>query len=154
MNLPLIVGVIFLLFGIYMLGHAISCYKKAKLSRHWPAVKGRLTTVKLWGPRLVDGKTIDAEKLDVAYSYTVDGISHHARSVSFYTMVYPETLAFARQHAVGSDISVYYNPRNHAEAVLISGLNKNKPYSDLILGALAVIVGATLALLAWFRIIG
>ncbi|SNY43129.1 Protein of unknown function [Arsukibacterium tuosuense] len=154
MNLPLMAGVAFLLFGIYLLKHAISRYKKAKMSRHWPVVDGRLTEVKLWGPRLVDGKTTDAEKLNVAYSYVVDGTAHSGRRASFYTMVYPETLDFARRHAVGSDIAVYYNPRNPADAVIITGLKKDKPYSDVILGVLAVVIGAVIAVLAWFNVIG
>jgi hypothetical protein len=68
--------------------------------------------------------------------------------------MYPETLEFADQYPVNSDIKIYYNPKNPSESVLIPGPRKDKPYSDLILGLLGVIIGVAIAVLSWRGIIG
>jgi len=153
-NIPFIAGIAFALFGIYMLIHAMTGYRKALASSSWPSVNGILTDVRLWGLRRIDGEMKDVEKLIVEYDYEVSGQKYTGRSPTFYTLVYPETLEFAQRHPAGSNIKVHYNPEDPSESVLITGVKKNKPYSDLILGALGVITGAVIATLGWMEIIG
>ncbi len=146
-----IVGIAFAVFGLYMLLHAVSNFKRAAASAKWPTVQGLLSEVRLWGPRLIDGKMQEAEKLAVKYSYDVESASYTGASPANYTLVYPETVAFAERHTAGNEITVYYNPKNPAESVLLPGLKRDKPYSELVLGAIAVIVGGAVAALGFSR---
>ena len=74
--------------------------------------------------------------------------------MSYFTLVYPETMEFAEAHPEGSELQVYYDPLNPAESVLVPGPRADKRYSDLILASLGVGVGVVLALLGWLEILG
>lgn len=129
-------------------------YKNALASESWPSVNGRLTDVRLWGKRRIDGEMKEAEKLIVEYEYEIDGLKYTGTSATFYTLVYPETLEFFKHYPKGSDVKIYYNPKDPVESVLIPGLKKNQPYSEFILGGLGIAVGAVIAALGWAGIIG
>ncbi|MBL1458310.1 MAG: DUF3592 domain-containing protein [Methylophaga sp.] len=154
MNIALLAGLALTLLGIYLLKHSLSSYQKALASQRWPSVNGQLTDVLLWGSRNIGGEIKDVEKLNVEYNYQINGQNYTGTLPTFYTLMYPETLEFANQHPVNSDIKIYYNPKNPSESVLIPGPRKDKPYSDLILGFLGVIIGAAIAVLSWMGIIG
>jgi hypothetical protein len=82
MNIPLLAGSLFAIFGIYLLGRALSDYQKAVASLECPGVEGLLTGLRLWGKRNIDGEMQDAEKLIVGYEYKfkggqVSGEYHH-----------------------------------------------------------------------------
>ena len=154
MNIALLAGSALTLFGIYLLKHSVTSYQKAVASQRWPSVTGQLTEVLLWGSRNLGGQIKEVEKLNVEYNYQINGQNYTGTLPAFYTVMYPETLEFANQHPVNSDIKIYYNPKNPSESVLIPGPRKDKPYSDLILGFLGVIIGAAIAVLSWMGIIG
>ncbi|WP_127560322.1 DUF3592 domain-containing protein [Saccharospirillum alexandrii] len=154
MNLPLLAGLAFALFGIYLLFHSIANYRHAKASQGWPSVVGRLVEVQLWKKRLIEGEMKDAEHVKVAFSYQVNGRDYTGRLPTFYTLVYPETVEFAERYPVGSEVQVYYNPVNPADAVLVPGLKKDKPYSELILAVICLGVGIAVAVLGWLGVIG
>jgi len=153
MNTPFIVGIGFSLFCLYFLKFSLSSFKKAKESESWPTTQGRMTKVKLWGKRSVDGVHQDAENLSVIYEYTINDISYTSHIVAFYTQVYPETFKFAQDNPVESSITVYYNSINSSESVLISGLG-DKPYSGLILSTMGIIAGISVTISAWLGKIG
>ncbi len=153
MNIPVIAGAIVALFSLYMLTYAIRSYKKSLASEGWPTVNGKLVKVHLWGGRNVDGEMKEVEKLDVKYEYTVQEAPYTGTAVTYYTLVYPETAEFADRHPLNSNISVYYNPENPSESVLMAGPRKdNKRYSDIILGSLGVIVGVLIAVAGWLGV--
>ena len=68
--------------------------------------------------------------------------------------MYPETFNFAQDHPENSNMNVFFNPSDPSESVLIPGLRKDKPYSDLIIAVFAIIIGIALAVSAWFGVIG
>jgi len=146
MNIPLLAGSVFALFGVYLLGHAIASYKSAVASQSWPTTDGQLTDLRLWGKRNIDGEMKDAEKLAVEYRYEINGLKYTGRSAAFYTLVYPKTVEFAERYSSGRGITIYYNPSDPSESVIVPGRNPDKPYSDLIMGALGVVIGAVIAL--------
>jgi hypothetical protein len=154
MNIPLMAGSGFAVFCIYMLQHSIRSYKKAIESQDWPSVTGTLVLVKLWGTRNINGIMTDSERLDMQYEYKVNGVRYTGETVAFYTLMYPETLNYAKSHPCKSDISVYYNPINPNDSVLIPGLRKDKPYSDLIIATLGVMVGVSVAFSGWMGWLG
>lgn len=154
MNIPFLAGSAFAIFGIYLFGRAVRDYGKARASQEWPATKGRLTDVRLWGTRNIDGEIKDTEKLIVEYEYQVNGLKYTGRAAAFYTLVYPATVEFADSHPANSDVQVYYNPEKPDECVLIPGHKKDKPYSELILAALASVAGVVVAVLGGAGVIG
>ncbi len=154
MNIPLVAGVLVVIFGGYMLRHAIVSYRTAVASLTWPTTNGQVTEVRLWGLRNIDGKMKDANNLIVAYHYKIDNVSYSGKSVTFYTLVYPETIALAKRYSATPDVKVYYNPANVSKSVLVPGPNPNKPYSDLILSCVAVVTGIAVMVFAWLGVIG
>ena len=140
MNIPFIIGIGIIIFGIYFLQYALQRYRKALESQQWPSVQGVLHKVHLWGKRLVE--------------YSVQKKRYTGTSITFYTLMYPETFNFAHDHPENSEVEVFYNPSNPSESVLIPGLRKVKPYSDLVIAVFALIIGVALAILAWFGVIG
>jgi hypothetical protein len=151
MNLPFLVGLAFVAFGAWMLVHAVRSHRRARLSQQWPTAEGTLEEVFLWGRRNVDGEMKDVERLSVSYRYTVDGKALEGRNVTFYTLVYPETVAFAEAHPEGSMVPVYYNPDQPSESVLRPGPRAgHKRFSDIILALLGILVGAGVAAGGWF----
>lgn len=154
MNIALVVGGMVAVFGMYMLKHAVTCYKTAVASPSWPTIDGQITDIRLWGKRNIDGEMKDAEKLIIEYNYEIEGLNYTGRSATFYTLVYPKTVEFYDRYFSTRDVKVYYNPKNLFESVLVPGRNPDKPYSDLVLGSVAIAIGIVLVALAWLGIIG
>ena len=154
MNTSLIAGLGFAILGAYFLRHALHGYRKALASHNWPSARGELVEVRLWGTRRVNGEMRAAKNLSVQYEYEVNEKSHSGTALAFYTLVYPATYDFAQTHPEKSSVDVVYNPQDPSESVLIPGLNKEKPYSDLILAGLGIIVGIAIAILACTGTIG
>ena len=130
----------FLLFCIYMLRHALKNHRSAKASNDWPSVTGALTELQLWGKRRINGEMVDSENLIVQYQYEVNGKKFVGRRVAFYTLHYPETVDFAKRYPQGSRVSVFYNPQNPAESVIVPGLHPQKPNSEIWLAGVGVVV--------------
>lgn len=106
------------------------------------------------GRRNVDGEMKDVERLTVRYRYSVGGEPLTGHSVTFYTLVYPETVAFAESHPEGSTIPVHYNPERPGESVLRPGPRPGyKRFSDLILAGLGILAGAGVAAGGWFGVL-
>ena len=155
MNTPFYVGIGFGLFCGWLLIDSFFNYKKAQASIGWPSVNGDLLKVRLWGKRNVGGTMQEVENLRVSYSYDVRGISHTGSTVAFYTLVYPETVDFAQDHPVNSEVAVYYQPDNPSESVLIPGPKPgSKRYSDLLLAGIGVLISAGIAIAGALGIIG
>lgn len=152
--LPVLGGAAMGASALYMLRQALGDYRNALPSRHWPPVAGTLDETHLWGKRNVNGEMKDAEKLSVTYQYQVQGVSHTARAVAFYTLHYPETVEFAEHHPQGSQVTVYYHPGDPATSVLLPGPRENKPHAELVIGVLGLVAGLTVAILGWMGIVG
>lgn len=155
MNIPIIAGTVFALMSAWMLRFAIQNLQKADISSDWPSVKGRIVKSELWGKRNIDGEQKPVEKLSVEYQYEVNGNDYRGTKVAFYTLVYPETLKFAKENPENSEISVFYNPNTPSESVLVTGSKEgNKRYSEIILASLGLIVSAAIAISGVMGIIG
>lgn len=139
----------FALFCAYMARHALANYRRADASNHWPTTEGVLVDVHLWGTRNIDGEMINAENLRVTYEYDIEGIRYSGSEVAFYHLHYPETVDFAKAHPQGSSVRVFYNPKNHAASVLISGAHPTKPYGELILAFSGVFISVAVSVAAW-----
>ena len=62
---------------------------------------------------------VPAKNLSMQYEFKVGGIIYKAHRIAFYSMLYPETLVFAKNKKVGDSIDVFYDPANPENATLI-----------------------------------
>ena len=155
MNIAFLAGLGFLTFSLYMLNHALRNNKKALASRGWPSTEGHLREVTLWGSRNIGGQMKEVERLKVMYEYEIQGKLFAGNTVAFYTLVYPETLEFAKHHPQHTHTKVYYNPAQPDESVLITGPKPgNKRYSEIILSGVGIIASAAIMVFGWFGVLG
>lgn len=152
--LPVIGGSAFILLGIYLCRQSVRNRRRALASNSWSNTVGKMVAVRLSGKRNIDGKMVDAERIDVNYEYKVNDTLYEGTRVSFYTLMYPETKDFSDQHPINSKVTVYYNTATPADSVLIRGLRPDKPNSDLILAIICLVAGAAVALLGWQGLLG
>ena len=145
MNTVAIVGTLCAIFCLWMLRYAMRNLRKADMSDEWPSVPGRMIKVRLWGDRNVDGDMKPVEKLSVEFEYKVDGNRYSGTDISFYTLVYPETVEFAERHPEGSEVPVFYKPGDPTQSVLVTGSKGgNKRYSEIILAFLGLLVSVAI----------
>ena len=143
MNTSMIVGLVFSVFCCWMLLHALRNLRNASASSKWPSVRGQMTKVDLWGMRNVGGEQIPVEKISVKYEYRLKDKRYTGTQISFFTLVYPATVVFAKDHPESAEVPVFYNPDKPEESVLVVGKNKgNKAYSDVILAGIGLLVSA------------
>ncbi|MEL7059829.1 MAG: DUF3592 domain-containing protein [Acidobacteriota bacterium] len=155
MNVPLLAGLGFALFSAWMLVHALRNRRRAAASTDWPSVVGRLTDLRLWGSRKIDGEMQAVENLSVAYAYRVDGTDHRGTTVAFYSLVYPETVDLAERLRVDSAIRVHYNPDDPSVSVLVPGLRAGgKTSSEVLLAVLGLIVASAVMIGGALGILG
>jgi hypothetical protein len=102
-----IIGVALFGYGLYLRSTLRSCQR-------WPQTTGTVTQAGL--------DTDDGIRLSVIYAYTVNGAGYSSSRIQFGT---PTTYirrssadAAVSQYPVGSQVTVYYDPENPAEAVL------------------------------------
>jgi hypothetical protein len=129
-----------LLFSLTMLRYALNNNSKAKASNNWATTNGKLTKLQLWGKRRVDGEMVDSENVSIKYQYEVNGKTFTGNRTAFYTLHYPETVGFAERYPQGSTVSVFYNPTNPAESVIVPGLHPQKPNGEIWLASIIVVV--------------
>ena len=145
---PAIAGILSIVFCLWFLRFARKNLRNADTSKHWPGVQGHMVSVTLWGKRNIAGKSEDAERLTVSYRYEVDGKAFDGNRIAFYTLMYPETVRFAEDHPQNSDVTVFYDPNNPQNAVLMTGArSNNKRYSEVILATFALIVSVVVTIM-------
>jgi hypothetical protein len=149
MNIPLLAGLAFLVVGVYLLNRSLTKLKVASASENWPTTQGTLTKIVLLQKRLINGEMRDAENLHVQYEYQLEGKTYQGSEPAFYTLMYPETYEFAQKYQTSEPITVFYNPESHEQSVIITGRHPNKPYSDVSLSILAIVIGLGVAISAW-----
>ncbi len=154
MSISVVLGLLFALFGASLFRSALKNYKKAQKSTEWVQATGKVKKVVLIGKRLVDGKMQDADRLQMDYLYSVEGKEYTGHQIAFYTLSYPASYEFAQSHSVDSEITIYHNPTKPNESVLITGLHKDKPYSELVMAALALLCGFIVMVAGLLGLIG
>ena len=154
MNIAFCSGLIFTLFGLYMLRHAITQHRKAVASLKWPAIKGEMLEVHLWGKRNIGGEIKEVNNLVVEYSYEAGGSLHKGSNATYYTLMYPDTVEFAEAHPAGAKVDIHYDPHKPGDSVVIPGPRESKPYSDLLLGGVGILIGLMVMISAYMGWIG
>lgn len=118
-----IIGLVALLGfpGALLLGIALIQLRRIEGARHWPTVPGRVVASGIVRMPGMAGSTARAFRPRVEFEYEVGGQTLRARQIRLDQQVggskaYAERRAAT--HPVGSAVTVFYNPRDPAEAAL------------------------------------
>lgn len=142
MNAPMIAGMVFIVFSLYLLKQSLASYKLAKVSKTWPCVVGELVSFEVSKPKANSHHRV----LYVSYTYQVDGDEYLGSQDAFYTLLGDEILALELQFQASNQVRVFYKPDAPATSTLIVGNREGKAHSDIILASTGVLVGALLLL--------
>jgi hypothetical protein len=121
-----------------------------RLSRNWPAVRGRVTESSV-------AETSQGARLAVRFTYEVDGVAHTGSTLGFASrgsrwIASKERDAIRaaahEQYAVGREVDVHYWPARPSVSVLEPGFYRTSLVL-LVLGGAWLAIGAALCLLAF-----
>ena len=95
-----------------------------------------------------NGQVVSCEKksgfVEIRVRYVVDGNAYETNRLRFASITSdPWAKEFVRQHPANSQITVYYDPRNPAEAVILQGL-RGFDYTVMLFVSPFVLIGVML----------
>jgi Protein of unknown function (DUF3592) len=142
----ILVTIVFLVFGGTLAAVEFQLAKNAVLqvkAESFPTVTGRVLNASVTSRKGTKGHVYYYPK--ITYSYQVGGKTFHSSRLRYTGSSYGFTEAngMIRGHPAGSQITVYYNLGNPADAVLFVGMDARTVGSLFIMGAI-------LAALPWF----
>ena len=134
---------IFLGVGIFMLVKYFQDKKKAEESQAWSATAGQVTQsyVRESQTRDDDGYLTTTYYPEVRYTYQVMGVEYAGDKVSFGGAVggnRNKASEVVAQYPIGKNITVYYDPNNHEDAVIERRMGSK---GFLIIGVVFTLVG-------------
>ncbi len=137
-----LVFVLSLMLGAGMAGWGFIVLNKQKLSFQWPTTNGTIVQAdRVYMP----GRDSSHYRANVTYDYKVNGTRYVSGQISLWSSDLDgydsinET--FVTMHKVGTEVDVYYDPKNPANSVLLPGANDK--LNELMMGAggLLVVLG-------------
>lgn len=142
-----ITGTVFLAIGISFFVLAFMLLRKGLAITRWVAMPGEIVTSELATLKRYGFPTAVVAKIE--YTYWVGGTAYTSDKIMQYgTVAYGESVDIAEKaiekYPVGLSVTVYYNPKNHREAVLETSLYKRNLISLAVLGSICAIVGIVL----------
>ena len=87
---------------------------KKKVTAQWPSTSGRVLSAQLYRPSS-SGDISENEPI-VSYEYAVDGRTYQCRRIKY--GLTPKAAPALAKYKVGSQVAVFYNPANPADAIL------------------------------------
>ncbi len=123
--------------------------RKAQESSTWPSVTGKVVEAYISSHSGTDseGESVEVYAPKVVYEYAVNGVVHRSDRLAIGpAATYPKRRRAEQEVArypVGSEVRVFYNPQNPAEAVLQTSLQAGK--TMLILGIIFLVLGVLIA---------
>jgi hypothetical protein len=129
LSFALLCGGVFVLalaaLGIFLVIYGARSRQKAGASRTWPSIEGHILSAEVKQTQSTDddGRVRYAYYPAVTYDYVVAGQAYTGTLISFGGVMAKSTPEKAQDALArfpeGSQASVYYNPANPAEAVLV-----------------------------------
>jgi hypothetical protein len=105
---------------------------KAISTKSWPAASGRVLSAEV--KRGTSSKGSAKFIPEITYSYQLEGKEYQSKKYSSTTARGSSIWAkeIVSQYPVNSSLTVFYNPKNHAEAVLEPGLQSDDYWMTLL----------------------
>lgn len=141
-----IIGSIAFLIGIGCILYGIHNIMKNRQSKYWPTTYGEIRKVELSVTEDSDG--VNLYKNRVEYKYYVEGEEFISNNIAFgYTSSANEEAHRNIYEKIkkAKIVEVYYNPKNHKEAVMAPGINAGGSIW-IILGSLIIMLILLIAL--------
>ena len=144
-------GLFVLLFagiGVFLIYHSIRSRRKAESSQGWPSTSGQVSEARVSHHTSTDtdGDTQDSYSPEVCYHYQTGGQEYDGSKIGFGFQQSFNSRSQAEQalsrFPEGSQVTVYYNPANPAEAVLERKAGGST--LSLVLGIIFLLVGLCL----------
>ena len=134
--------VIGMLIGLGLASWRFTVLQKQKASYQWPTTSGMIVESKRIYVR--DGERSHYQA-DITFSYKVSGLSFVSHQVSLWSADlsdYPEeSKTFVSLHPKGSEVDVYYDPKEPWNGVLIPGAHEKLSYLLIGYGVFLVLLG-------------
>lgn len=114
--------------GVFAVLFPLVSWMRARASRSWPSVSGRVTESTLDVERRADKS--DSYMPRVRYEYAVKGESYESSQLNFWGSIGGSRATAERttaRYPAGAQVTVYYNPETPSEAVL------DRAFSPLVL---------------------
>ncbi len=136
--------------ALYLLLHAVKSLRQLRESAGWASAPGRITKAEFKEP--VAGSK-GWHSFMPEYDFEVDGRAYSGQRVALYTISDRAVVKDLRErYPVGAEVTVYYDPKNPAEAALINTPRPDgKQYSEIILGSLALALGLGLVVFSFIE---
>ena len=116
----------FFVVGAVVLWSGVNNYQRGNASENWPTAQGTVLDSKIRDVRSTssDGPTRTSYAVHVEYEYEVEGSVYQGDQVRFGAMMHNErskAIDEQRKYPTDAPVTVYYNPENVGEAVLVAG---------------------------------
>jgi hypothetical protein len=132
----------FLAAGLSMIPYGALSLRLGRLTLQWPTVPGNMMQADVWTHTRRNSPYYYS--LVATYTYRVNGIRYASHQVRLWDNDLDKfgdnARAFARVHPARSEIAVYYDPQNPANAVLIPGANETLDHLFLWAGAAVTVL--------------
>jgi|LSQX01.3.fsa_nt_gb hypothetical protein len=149
-------GLAFCVFGVFVLVMNARDRKKAQASMGWPSVEGKILEqhVRVDMTSDEDGTRVSYVP-EALFGYAVEGSSYTGKRIEFGMEpsfnVREKAENFLTPYPTGSTVTVFYNPENPQEAVLLQSMRKK--VVGLIAGIVLLVLGAFLIIYAGIGLI-
>jgi len=116
--MPMVFAVLSLLVGAALVTFSLWLSARARQCRHWPSVMGVITESR------IDDAHLETTAPVLRYRYEVRGQTYVGFRAAFsgYGVSRAAMQSVIQPYAVGSSVTVYYDPRRPASAVLNNAL--------------------------------
>ena len=123
MNFSIIVGGIFILFGLVFVLVSVDQMNKAKAAKAWPIIQGVVVASELVERRSHNSKTHHTTityEPQVQYEYSLVGQKYTGKRIGFGTASYDHGTAETKisPYPIGATVQVHYDPSDPAKAVI------------------------------------
>jgi|SRR5215469_9968816 len=132
------VFVLGILSGLGIICWRAIVFQTQNASFHWPTVTGTiLQSVRTY----VQESRHSHYRVDIVYRYEVNGAHYISRQISLWSpdLSASDNRGFVPTHPAGSEVTVYYDPKQFGNAVLIPGADEKVNELLMAMGGLSVV---------------
>lgn len=138
----IILGIILLGFGLWIIFTGYNLTATSIQSINWPKVSGTVISSNMTISTFVIESSYNTFYNEhILVTYAVAGITYNSGTYTFLPIGYQDinwTQQLLNEYPLGSNVSLYYNPDNPAQAVIVNGISWNGQV-ELVGGALCIL---------------
>lgn len=135
-----ILSALFLVILVWTTYQSFIALYKSNKSRNWNKTKAQILSCSVSEKIDQDGTDY---KANITYRYAVNGIEYTSDNIAFIGLLYMSSKVAefqSSQFPEKSNATVYYNPDNHSESVLIPGFTRLQVPSAIFLTCMVIVV--------------